>query len=100
MRKLVWCGAVVLVASAAAVYVAASHAAKHPDSYLGRCLRGAAYVGLHSNPFMAVTAPVVQQGQQMGRMTCEAMAQGAAAAVCPRKVHKPIHAAPVEQEPA
>ncbi len=54
MRKLVWCGAAVMVAGAAAVYVAAKHAADHPDSYWGRCAAAAAHLGARCNPFIAV----------------------------------------------
>src|SRR5436309_3064220 len=38
MRKVFWCCAAGLVGCAAAVYAVADHAAKHPDSYLGRCI--------------------------------------------------------------
>jgi hypothetical protein len=50
MRKLVWFGAVMIVAAAVAVYMAADYAARHPESYLGRCAAAAVYLGAHGNP--------------------------------------------------
>ncbi|MCI0459474.1 MAG: hypothetical protein L0Z62_21195 [Gemmataceae bacterium] len=97
MRKLVWCGAVVMVATAAAVYVAASHAAKHPDSYWGRCLAAAAYLGLHGNPFVALQ-PMAEQGMRTVDQTCEAMRHAAPAGAPACKISKPIKGAvPHEQ---
>jgi hypothetical protein len=62
MRKLVWCGAACAVAAAVAVYLAADYAAKHPDSYLGRCATAAAYLGAQSNPFTLAGTMIGQQG--------------------------------------
>jgi hypothetical protein len=56
MRKLVWCGAALMVSGAVAVYLSADYAAKHPNSALGRCAAAAAYVGLCSNPFVHAAA--------------------------------------------
>src|SRR5690348_4868179 len=75
MRKLVWCGAACVVAAAVAVYVAADYAAKHPDSYLGRCAAAAAYVGARSNPFTLA-------GSMMGQQGIQAVAKAGAGAVC------------------
>jgi hypothetical protein len=58
MRKLVWFGAVMIVAAAVAVYMAADYAARHPESYLGRCAAAAVYLGAHSNP-VTVTVEMV-----------------------------------------
>jgi hypothetical protein len=59
MRKLVWFGAILMVAAAVAVYMAADYAARHPESYLGRCAAAAVYLGAHSNP-VTVTVEMVQ----------------------------------------
>jgi hypothetical protein len=58
MRKLVWCGAALMVGCAVAVYMAADYATKHPDSYLGRCAAAAASLGARGNPF-ALAASMV-----------------------------------------
>jgi hypothetical protein len=55
MRKLVWFGAAVMVAGAVAVYLAATYAVRHPDSYLGRCAAAAVYVGARCNPVTVAT---------------------------------------------
>jgi hypothetical protein len=75
MRKLVWCGVAVLVAGAVAVYVAADYAARHPDSYLGRCATAAACLGARSNPFTLA-------GSVIGQDAANTAAQVGAGAVC------------------
>src|SRR5206468_3435279 len=75
MRKLVWCGAALLVAGAVAVYVAADYAARHPDSYLGRCAAAAAYIGARSNLFTLA-------GTMIGQHGVNAAARVGAGAVC------------------
>jgi hypothetical protein len=54
MRKWVWYGVGMTVACAVGVYVAADYAAKHPDSYVGRCVLTAAHVGMRSNPLVVM----------------------------------------------
>jgi hypothetical protein len=96
MRRLVWCGAAVLVATAAGVYMAASHAAKHPDSYWGRCLTAAATLGLHSNPFLAVT-PMATRGMRMAEEACDAVAGGVGAGgAVAGMIDKPVDGAACE----
>jgi hypothetical protein len=56
MRKLVWAGTAVVVVYAAAVYLTADYAVRHPDSWIGRCTYIAAYVGSKCNPFTGLSA--------------------------------------------
>jgi hypothetical protein len=101
MRKLVWCGAACAVAAAVAVYLAADYAAKHPDSYLGRCATAAAYLGARSNPFTLAGTVVGQEG-------VNAAARAGAGAVCGvlgcngaqdemAEIHKPAEACEPEE---
>lgn len=75
MRKVVWLGAVLIVASAAAVYMAADYAARHPDSYLGRCAAAAVYISARSNP-VTVAADMVRGDSML------VASKAGAAAVC------------------
>ncbi len=54
MRKLIWCATAMTVFGAAAVYMAAQHAAEHPDSVAGRFFRVAGLVGMRCNPMMVI----------------------------------------------
>ncbi|MCC6420857.1 MAG: hypothetical protein IT429_21695 [Gemmataceae bacterium] len=94
MRKLVWCGAAVMVAGAAAVYMTASHAAKNPDSYWGRCFNVAAHLGIRSNPFVLLNNAACQSAaaaaaHRHGGLACGAVAGQCAEDEVVTHVHKP-----------
>lgn len=55
MRKWIWCATGLMVFSCAAMYLAAQHAAKHPDSFVASCFRGASMIGMRCNPLVVVT---------------------------------------------
>lgn len=68
MRKALWGCVAFAVLAATGVYLAAHHAARHPDSFLGRV---AAAISPHANSTcgrtMTVCAPVQQTTPQVGR---------------------------------
>ena len=82
MRRVVWLGVVLIVASAGAVYMAADYAARHPNSYLGRCAAAAVYISARSNP-VTVAADMVrgERAHLVGRAGA-GVACGALAADC------------------
>lgn len=54
MRKWIWSGMGLMVFSCAAMYLAAQHAAEHPDSVAARFFRSASTVGMRCNPLLAI----------------------------------------------
>ncbi|MBM4073617.1 MAG: hypothetical protein FJ271_32560 [Planctomycetes bacterium] len=54
MRKWIWSGTALMVFSCAAMYLAAQHAAEHPNSVTARFFRGASTVGMRCNPLLAI----------------------------------------------
>jgi hypothetical protein len=61
MRKMIWCGGVVLFAGVCAVYFAAYYAAENPDSLVARCARAAYYVGMRCNPLVLLNQRPAEQ---------------------------------------
>lgn len=57
MRKWIWSATALTMFAAVAMYLAAQHAAEHPDSLLARCFRTAGQVGMRCNPLVAFTLP-------------------------------------------
>jgi hypothetical protein len=60
MRKLFWCGLTCAVMLAGSVISTAHFAARHPESIIGRVLRGASYAALIVNPVGGLE-PLAQQ---------------------------------------
>src|SRR6266404_1169213 len=79
MRKLVWCGAAVMVAGAVGVFMAARHAADHPDSFWGRCTAAVADLGFRCNPFVAVSELVRDPNGKQHADAVQALAAGVVA---------------------
>jgi hypothetical protein len=61
MRQFIWAGVAAVVVSVTAVYLAADHAARNPDSWFGRCISMAAYVGGKCNPFAGLSAAAARR---------------------------------------
>lgn len=81
MRKYLWGGVAMLVFGASAVYIAADHAAKHPNSFISRTSTAVAMLGVTGNPSAAL------QCFQHGPVVGEELAQG----VCdPNEVEPPV----------
>jgi hypothetical protein len=107
MRKLVWCGAALMVGGAVAVFLAANHAAKHPNSYLGRCAATAAYLGFRANPFVLATGLVPTVGGEPSNGLVGGVVAGAVGCIHEQLgmaevglIRKPVPPAPEVREPA
>jgi hypothetical protein len=69
MRKVIYGCAALVVAGAFAAYLAADHAARHPESLVGRCTVTAAQLGARINPFAMLGQAVARQ--RSGPVACE-----------------------------
>jgi hypothetical protein len=61
MRKIVLAAVAVVVVGTAAMYLAADHAARNPDSWFGRCIYVAGYIGSRCNPFAGIGAAAARR---------------------------------------
>jgi hypothetical protein len=58
MQKYLWGGAALIVAGAAACYVGADYAARHPESFLARCCAAVSTASIHCNPLSTMNTAV------------------------------------------
>jgi hypothetical protein len=58
MQKYLWGGAALIMVGAAACYVGVDYAARHPESFLGRCCAAVSTATIHCNPLNTMNTAV------------------------------------------
>ncbi len=69
MRTLIWGLTVLMVVGAGVIYLAASHAARHPESFVGRYATAAEFVARRCNP-VAVIQHLLQPSREVAPAAC------------------------------
>lgn len=96
MRKLIWCGTLMVLLVGASLFVAAQHAARHPDSFVGRC----AMTIYHICDPLAATCSAPKPAGDVAQAAPQPVPHAVPVKPTPRaEVVEPIMVEPTEQEP-